>query len=117
MAYNPYGGNFLAGITLGKTHGKTPSENTIVRNNIVDSKISAPPGNTIDNNLIVTHTVRYFRDMDNFDVRHKKGSPAIDTANPDLAPDTDIDGVKRPQGAAFDVGPFEYQEPNAPSKS
>lgn len=113
MAYNPYGGNFSAGIMLGTTHGKTTSENTVVRNNIVDSKISAPgAGNTIDNNIIVSHPVRYFRDPDNYDMRHKEGSPAIDAGSKDLAPKIDIDGVKRPQGAGIDIGPFEWKEQN-----
>lgn len=38
------------------------------------------------------------------------GSPAIDAGIADGAPSTDIDGVARPQGAGFDIGPVEYFE-------
>ncbi len=111
LAYNPYGGNFFAGITLSTTHGKTQSENTVVRNNIVDSKIGATTTtNTIDHNIIVSHPVRYFRDPDNYDMRHKEGSPAIDAGSKELAPEIDIHGIKRPQGAAIDIGPYERKE-------
>ncbi len=113
LAYNPYGGDFFAGIMLGTTHGKTASENTIVRNNLVDSEISAPGiGHTIDHNIIVSDPVRYFRDPDSFDMRHKEGSPAIDAGGAELAPEIDIDGVKRHQGAGIDVGPYERKEHN-----
>jgi hypothetical protein len=98
---------------LGTTHGKTPSENTVVRNNLVDSEISAPgAANTIDHNIIVSHPIRYFRDPENSDMRHKQGSPAIDAGSAELAPEIDIDGVKRPQGAGIDVGPYEWKEQN-----
>lgn len=112
IAYNPYGGRIFAGIMLGKTHGKTISENTVVRNNLVDSEVGCLEGknNTIDNNLIARHVVRYFRDIDTFDMRHGPKSPAIDNGVPELAPKIDINGVKRPQGAEVDVGPYEYKK-------
>jgi len=64
LAYNPYGGNFLAGIALGVTHGKTTSENTVMRNNLVDSQIGlAGSRNAADHNIIVRHPRQYFRDI------------------------------------------------------
>ncbi|UCE47291.1 MAG: right-handed parallel beta-helix repeat-containing protein [Phycisphaerales bacterium] len=109
LAYNPYGGNFLAGIALGTTHGKTTSENTVVRNNLVDSKIGlSQASNTADHNIIVKYPERYFRDLDNYDMRHKQGSPAIDAGSAESAPKTDIDGIQRPRGAGIDVGPYEF---------
>jgi hypothetical protein len=110
MAYNPYGGNFLAGILLGTTHGKTPSENTIVRNNLLDSEVQMPrTNNTADHNIVVTYPKRYFRDPDNYDMRHKKASPAINTGSNISAPKIDINRVPRPQGPAIDIGPYEFK--------
>jgi hypothetical protein len=117
LAYNPYGGNFLAGIALGTTHGKTTSENTVVRNNLVDSRISLPgASNTADHNIVVTHPKLYFSDIDNYDMHHTPTSPAIDADNPASAPKTDIDGIERPQGAAIDVGPYEFENVPVPAK-
>lgn len=36
------------------------------------------------------------------------GSPAIDAASPDIAPDFDQRGMERPQGAGFDIGAYEF---------
>ena len=36
------------------------------------------------------------------------GSPAIDAASPDVAPDFDQRGMARPQGASFDIGAYEF---------
>lgn len=111
IAYNPYGGRFFAGISLGTTHGKTTSKNSIVRNNIVDSEISCPRAdNTVDHNIIVKDPANFFRDPQKYDMRHKIDSPAIDTGSPASAPKTDIDGINRPQGKAIDVGPYEFQD-------
>lgn len=41
------------------------------------------------------------------DYRLAAGSPAIDAGTPEGAPETDIDGVPRPQGEGFDIGPYE----------
>jgi hypothetical protein len=109
LAYNPYGGRFFAGIALGTTHGKTTSENTIIRNNLVDSKIGLSGANNItDHNIIVNKPKLFFRDIDNYDMHHKQGSPAIDAGNSESAPKTDINGTKRPQGAGIDIGPYEF---------
>ena len=40
-----------------------------------------------------------------------EGSPAIDAAADEYCPDTDIVGTPRPQGAACDIGAFEYTGP------
>jgi hypothetical protein len=41
------------------------------------------------------------------------GSPAIDTGVPERAPADDFDGVPRPQGEGFDIGPYEWVDPLA----
>jgi hypothetical protein len=118
LAYNPYGGRFFAGILLGTTHGKTPSENTVVCNNLVDSEVSLPQAsNTADHNIVVNEPRQYFRNPENYDMRHKQGSPAIDAGSGTSAPKIDIDGVRRPRGAGIDVGPYEFQDVPVPANS
>ena len=113
LAYNPYGGDFLAGITIGTTHGQTTSQNTVIRNNLVDSEISYPQANnTVDHNIIVKDLSRFFLNPQNYDMHHKEGSPALDAGNATLAPAIDIDGVRRPQGAGIDLGPYERKIEN-----
>lgn len=110
LAYNPYGGNFFAGILLGTTHGKTPSENTVVRNNLLDSQVQMPQTtNTADHNIVVVDPKRYFRDIENYDMRPKQGNPAIDVGSATFAPKIDINGVPRPQGEGIDIGPYEFE--------
>lgn len=110
LAYNPYGGRFFAGIALGTTHGKTSSENTVVRNNLVDSEIGlARANNTVDHNIVVKDPNLFFLDIAGYDMRHKRGSPAIDAGSATSAPKIDIDGKQRPQGAGVDVGPYEFE--------
>lgn len=36
------------------------------------------------------------------------GSPAIDAGTPSGAPPRDAEGVQRPQGSGYDIGPFEF---------
>ncbi len=110
IAYNPYGGRFFAGISLSTTHGGITAAGSVIRNNIVDSKIGYPEAdNTADHNIIVTDPHRYFRNASALDMRHKPDSPAIDTGSSDRAPKVDIRGVKRPQGEGLDIGCYEYQ--------
>jgi len=67
------------------------------------SEVSLPQeSNTADHNIVVTDPKRYFRDPDNYDMRHKQGSPAIDAGGVASAPKVDLDGVSRPQEAGWD---------------
>jgi len=59
---------------------------------------------------MVNDPKRYFRDPDNYDMRHKQGSPAIDAGSAASAPKIDITGVRRPQGTGFDIGPYEFED-------
>jgi hypothetical protein len=95
---------------VGTTHGKTTSENTVIRNNLVDSEISYPrANNTVDHNIVVNDPNRFFRNPRKYDMRHKQGSPAIDAGSIISAPEIDINGVRRPQGIGVDVGPYEFE--------
>ncbi|MBI4557343.1 MAG: right-handed parallel beta-helix repeat-containing protein, partial [Candidatus Hydrogenedentes bacterium] len=49
-----------------------------------------------------------FIDSSNGDLRLRAGSPAIDAGTLDGAPEVDIRGVARPQGAGVDMGAYEY---------
>ncbi|HEY4241920.1 MAG TPA: choice-of-anchor Q domain-containing protein [Kofleriaceae bacterium] len=42
-----------------------------------------------------------------YDYHLQAGSPAIDQVT--IGPDTDLDGVARPQGASYDIGAYEYK--------
>ena len=118
LAYNPYGGRFFAGILIGTTHGETPSENTVVRNNLIDSEVGFPrTSNTVDHNIVVDDPIRYFRNPRDYNMRHKQNSPAINAGSITLAPGIDIDGLRRPQGGGIDVGPYEFEAVSAPADS
>jgi parallel beta-helix repeat protein len=50
-----------------------------------------------------------FVDAENLDFHLLAGSPAIDTGDPNEAPDTDCEGNPRPAGAGADMGAYEFQ--------
>lgn len=68
-------------------------------NNVVYPQATALPNNTI--------AMPGFADAAARDFHLKQGSPAIDAAIPPIS-DHDLAGAKRPQGAAADIGAFEY---------
>jgi hypothetical protein len=53
----------------------------------------------------------YFIDPSSDEFHLKKDSPAIDRAISPFSPDTDFDGIARPQGMIPDIGAFEYHSP------
>ncbi len=85
----------------------TPSDNVVVRNNLsADFELSG-------NNLTIDHNIQ-FDDASllfvapPFDLHLVPGAAAIDAGSPDLAPDIDVEGRHRPQGAGYDLGAYEF---------
>ncbi|WP_181418653.1 right-handed parallel beta-helix repeat-containing protein [Pseudoroseicyclus aestuarii] len=58
-------------------------------------------------NGVVVDTLREFRDPLGGDYRLREGSAFIGAADPDAAPETDIEGTARPQAAAPDLGAYQ----------
>jgi len=65
-------------------------------------------GNISDNPLFVNVTGN---DPTKWDLQLQPKSPCIDAGTSEDAPDSDILGVKRPQGAGVDMGAYEYVPP------
>ena len=109
------------------------NSNCIIRNNILAHSgdymllFSDYSGSTatIDHNLFYDSTGKYLLDPGMlgtnyvkanpmfvnaaaFDFRLQAGSPAIGAGSATLAPATDFIGTLRPQGAAYDIGAYEY---------
>ncbi|MCG8441644.1 MAG: right-handed parallel beta-helix repeat-containing protein, partial [Caulobacterales bacterium] len=86
------------------------SSGNVVQNNLVNSSVMVddPSIATEWNNLSVDDVNDYFLDADGFDFRLRAGSPAVDAGRDAGAPATDITGAARPQGAAVDVGAYEF---------
>jgi len=89
------------------------ASNVFIRNNIVWGGITdALPAN----NFIVEHNLKnssgyydeIYSDYTNLDFTLKAGSPAIDAGSSNLAPNIDIIGTTRPQGAGYDIGAYEF---------
>jgi parallel beta-helix repeat protein len=94
----------------------TPSSGVIVRNNL-STDFSLNTGVTSDHNIEfhMNELSTYFANPSEGDYRLNSTSPAIDAGGAENAPDIDIEGTKRPQGAAWDVGAYEYGGGSLPS--
>lgn len=103
-----------AAIRISKHKRGMMSSNCTVRNNLVSALHVTGENMTVDHNLIVDQPARFFVAPATFDLRLRKGSPAIDAGAADLAPKIDIGGTSRPSGNAVDIGAYEYsdQAPN-----
>jgi len=95
----------------------TENKNSIVRNNLSygnkGGEARVGPGNTQDHNLFGVDPK--FANPAQGDFHLTASSPAIDVGSPQDAPSTDLEGVRRPQGAGYDIGAYEFQQGDAPT--
>lgn len=103
-------------------YSENPIESRIVNNIIVSGLPNYPfikynssiaRNRTIESNNLKTTAIAdvKFQDTGQKNYRLKGGSPAINNGIDVRAwVSTDIDGVARPQGGAFDIGAYEFQE-------
>jgi len=119
----PGGGG--SGIAVGSDHG-TVHNNVVVSNNGgLGIMVSGP---TASHNLVWGNAVDYprggpgpgdlaldplFADAAGGDFRLRAGSPAVDAGTSAHSTAADLEGRARPQGAAPDLGAFEYAAPVA----
>lgn len=90
----------------------TPSEDCVVRNNLVtDLDIMEGTGMVEDHNLVMTDPASFFADVAAHDYHLAAGVMAIDMGSADLAPTVDRDGIPRPVGGAIDLGAYEWVPP------
>jgi MYXO-CTERM domain-containing protein len=91
----------------------TPSENTLVRNNLVTDLDVSGNNVTEDHNTILQESdfAAYFVDASNWDLHLLPNAPALDQGSADQAPELDADAIPRPQGAGVDLGAYEWHEP------
>jgi len=88
----------------------TPSENITIRNNLAETITLEADDSVEDHNILFDDPSALFVDPAGFDLRLLEGSVAVDSGSGDDAPAFDFDGIPRPQGAAVDVGAFEWHD-------
>lgn len=97
-------------ITIANHKNGTASTGNVVRNNLVTKLNITSAGVVKDHNMVLAFKdfATYFVDPAKFDLHLLPGAPAIDQGDSVLAPLADADGNFRPQGAAVDVGAYEW---------
>ncbi|MCA9606330.1 MAG: right-handed parallel beta-helix repeat-containing protein [Myxococcales bacterium] len=90
----------------------TASTGNVIRNNLAASfHIGADPSNQSDHNFAIVDASALFVDAAGFDLHLlPTATDAIDQGVDTLAPAFDFDGIPRPQGAAHDLGAFEWHD-------
>jgi len=108
-------------INAGSAHRTFLFENSIIKGTSNNDVIFGTGGCTLLHNILTPQSVNVpptnstadpqLKDIAARDFRLKSTSPAIDAAVPStgLDPTIDFDGVARPQGAAKDLGAFEFK--------
>ena len=86
-------------IEIGPHKDGTPSSGSLVRNNLTTAiSIDQQKGITEDHNLIIKNAAKIFVDPVGYDLHLKKKSKAVDSGSADMAPEIDLDKVRRPWG-------------------
>ena len=83
-----------------------PSQNVVVRNNLATDFSLQGTNVVADHNLEITNAAALFV-APPFDLHLRPGTTAVDAGSLALAPPRDIEGVRRPRGAAVDLGAYE----------
>ncbi len=98
-------------IEIGPHKNGTPSSGSLVRNNLTTAiSIDQKQGIIEDHNLIIKNAAEIFVDPAGYDLHLKKKSRAVDSGSADMAPEIDLDKVRRPWGGGYDIGAYEYHE-------
>ena len=110
IVFNP---TFERGIRISFNN---QGRNCVVRNNIAANYYVGGTNVVADHNIDIDdyNPEELFVDYRNYDLRHRAGSPAIDAGSATLAPSTDINGNRRPQGSGYDIGAYEYGSGGSP---
>lgn len=119
----------LVGGALVEANGYVITNNILLKNNVGIQEMGRNfgAGNVYSNNLTSSNGTDYimvkgvprgmiraepkmvdFQADGSGDYRLAQGSPAIDSGTVQGAPETDFDGIARPQQSAVDIGPFEF---------
>jgi len=105
-------GNAEGGIVIGEEATGTAVRNNIVRDNAGTAILDQGLGTTLGVNLDGADPL--FADALGADFRLRAASPAIDAGESIAEVAVDVLGVTRPQGAAYDLGAYEFSTDPCP---